>query len=230
MIKFITLVPCGYQKDLPNKDIDLILLHKLIDNKEYLDYYENIYKGYKILDNSAFELGEGLDSELLLKYAEKIKANEIIIPDAYGDKDKTIKLFNDFEKKYLKKENFNYKIMVVPQGKDEKDYDKCLKYFINKKNINTIGINKLFKRNNSNKLSNLINEIKKNKKEIHFLGCNDILDYSMLALFSEEIRSADSRIISKYITEDSDVWECNLTPTQISDIKWLINRTKLNIK
>ena len=109
--------------------------------------------------------------------------------------------------------------MVVPQGKDEKDYDKCLKYFINKKNINTIGINKLFKRNNSNKLSNLINEIKKNKKEIHFLGCNDILDYSMLALFSEEIRSADSRIISKYITEDSDVWECNLTPTQISDIK-----------
>ena len=85
-MEIIHQLPCRYQK-LCKDNFKFILLHKLITNKTYRDFYKNKSKdSYFLLDNGAYELGESMNSYLLLIWSKIIKAEELVVPDFFGNK------------------------------------------------------------------------------------------------------------------------------------------------
>ncbi len=214
MIK-INNVPCVNIKDIDN-EMEFILLHKLIDNEVYRNHYLNSgdTDKYFILDNSAFELKEGISDSLLMEWAVKVVANEIIIPDVYGDKEKTLKLMNDFFEKHPSAPDI-YTIQAVPQGKNEKELIECFEIMERDDRISVIGVNKLWNR------KKLKDSIEGCTKKIHLLGLNNIdewnYDYGEL-----DIRSGDSRRLSQLILGKEDIWEDILTSIDLEILKRLI--------
>lgn len=214
MIK-INQVPCKYTAQFPT-EMEFILLHKLLDNKKYRSYFiknKNNDK-YKILDNSAFELGESLDGELLIKWAKKINANEIIIPDSYSNKEKTLQLMDEFLNKYKNKIK-KYKLQAVPQGKNQEELDECCLIMLDNPKIDIIGLNKLWNRK----------EIRVTEKN-HILGTNNLLEMGYPNL--QSARSIDSRVVSKIITGKEDPWEEKLTKQQLIILQNLIDEVNKN--
>lgn len=226
MVKIIIIpnVPAPYVQDFPTK-MEFILLHKLLDNRHYQNYYiKNKGNGmYKIADNSAFELGESLDGDLLLEWAKKVNASEIIIPDVYGDKEKTIELMEAFLKK---EDSKKYRLMAVPQGKDEKERRECLEYMMNHSKIKCIGLNKNWDRGMYNvnfsqsELESAAKDVYEKGKDIHMLGTVNLFDWNHPA--TKYMRSADSRILTKIVTGVDDIWESYLDNKQQETLQRLI--------
>lgn len=215
MTEFIPNVPCKYQYLLKDNKTQFILLHKLIDNQEYLNYYLNNKFEYILLDNSAFELGESMDGNLLMQYAKKLKVNEIIIPDVYRDKDKTLQLTNEFiEKNWMECQINNIKMMGVPQGKDENELFNCLIEMLYNTHIKVIGLNKLWKRDYKT-LQSIIYLCLKANKEVHFLGTKNLLDWGLIKSL-DGVRSADSRILTKLVSGVDNMWEITLSYEEIA--------------
>lgn len=121
--------------------IHLILAH-LIKYPAYAQFYRNETK-YKILDNGAFE-GFPLPIEEVVKLAESVGANEIVLPDVMYAGKETIELIQK-ALSYLKEKGLidKYKWMAVTQGKTEKEWLECFKALHEIPEINTIAINKL---------------------------------------------------------------------------------------
>ena len=83
-------------------DYVFALLHKAIEDKEYLDSIIK-YKeqgGFVILDNSCFELGASLDNNLLYEYYLKVKPDVVVLPDVLGNYSLTSKRTTAFLKDY----------------------------------------------------------------------------------------------------------------------------------
>jgi len=219
-------VPCKYIKEFPTK-IEFILLHKLIDNEGYRNYFlknKNNDK-YKILDNSCFELGESLNADLLVDWAEKINASEIIIPDCYKNKNKTIELFDQF---VVRDDIEFFNLMAVPQGKNNEELRRCTEYMMENPKVTCIGFNKLWSRDKfhtihrGNKLQHQIDVLgATNKLNMHVLGCQDLDDYFLIKNLMG-VRSFDTRIMSKIVCGKNDIWEEELTKEQKTILKRLI--------
>ena len=78
MMELILQTPIGFEYLSQNPKFSFILLH-LLKNKKYKEYYLK-QNTYRILDNSCYELGESLDSDILMKEAKELNVNEVIIP------------------------------------------------------------------------------------------------------------------------------------------------------
>lgn len=217
----INNVPCGYQKIFDGKVV-FILLHMLIKNKKYRDFYldENNKFDLIILDNSAFELGESMDKKILMEWAYKLKEKhpeaiiEIVIPDCYKNMKKTLELFYNFLEDY----DTNFRYMAVPQGSNEEELVECLSYMGNNNKIHTIGLNKLWNKNQIPLFASIIRNM--HDKSVHKLGVNKLSDWDMGKLAN--VRSCDSRILTKLVTGNDDPWCEKLNETQISILKNLI--------
>jgi len=223
MIK-INKVPCGYQKEFDGNDIVFVLLHKLLENKEYRDFYINPKNKFNLitLDNSCYEFGKSLDKEKLFLWASNLKHNhpeaeiEIIIPDVYGNKNKTLGLMKEFIKDKRVEE---YRLMAVPQGRDKDELIECFEEMEKYNEIDIVGINKLWNRKNLNM------SISECKKDVHLLGLNNLkewyYDYDGL-----NIRSADSIKLTQLVTNVKNPWEEKLSDTQIKTLHNLIKEIK----
>ena len=73
-------------------DYDYALVHLLDEDPEYAAYFINAKeKGrYIILDNSLHELGESYGDEGLLKWVNKLRPQEFIIPDVWQDRNASV--------------------------------------------------------------------------------------------------------------------------------------------
>jgi len=225
MIK-INNVPTGYQKDFDGANV-FVLLHMLIENEEYRNFYTDSNHKFDliILDNSAFELGKSMDSVLLIRWALILKEThpeavvEIIIPDVYGNKDKTLESLYDFISRW---DLTGFKLMAVPQGENIEELTDCLSdmlsYF---PEVDTIGINKLW---DESCWEYVFKKITYYGKEIHKLGVNNLKDWTNPSL--NLVRSADSRILSKLVTGKEDPWDSKLDETQIKILKNLFDEVK----
>jgi len=226
MVKLIHNVPCFHTPEFPAKEFEFILLHKILDNKFYREYYLDQRNNgkYKILDNSAFELGEGLGSAELIEWAHKLHVDEIVIPDIYGDKDKTLKAMNDFLIDW-DISSYGFSLMAVPQGKTQLELQQCLQKMLDEPRVHCIGLNKLWKREKDNDrqmLSNYeyaIEIVSQSKKQVHLLGVNKLSDW---ALDIKKARSADSRICSQIILGKPDIWEEKMSKDHLMACKRLI--------
>lgn len=221
--------PCGYQKVFNSHyNIDFILLHKILDNEEYRNYYletKNYSKPsqYRILDNSCYELkGKGLGIEEIVEWGQKLAVDEIILPDVYQDKDATLEKIAEAITYLILRfpSQIPFKLQAIPQGKDQGELQTCLGEILGLYGkdrqgfyplIRCIGINKLWK------IDQLSNVLKYNVQinpwiEYHKLGTNNISDWFRLPF--NYFRSADSRVLSKLVVGCDDIWEEKLDNSQ----------------
>lgn len=166
---------------------------------------------YKILDNGCYELGAGGQIEDVFKMADRIDANEIILPDVMGDMHATIDATTDaLEYIYKTGQHIDYHYMAVCQGSDWDEYMACAKMFAGFDTVDVIGIPKKFMRGavvpdgGSVRTAALMRtefaqalseepEFKNGRKKIHLLG----VSWSPLELqkVAKVVRSCDTNLI-----------------------------------
>lgn len=172
---------------------------------------------YKILDNGCYELGAGGQIEDVFTMADRIGANEIILPDVMGDMHATIDATTDaLEYIYKTGQHIDYHYMAVCQGNDWDEYMACAKMFAGFDTIDVIGIPKKFMREavclgdkgtqvvGSVRTAALMRtefaqalseepEFKNGRKKIHMLG----ISWSPLELQKVEkvVRSCDTNLV-----------------------------------
>ncbi len=147
-INLAIISPFNYLEHSLKGDIHMALTHLVLneDNLEYVQFYRQSNK-YKILDNSAFELeelGVGLKSNLVLKAADIISADEIIATDVLYKAEETIEstinFINDVKNK---NKHSDYKIQAVAQGSSKKEILYCFHELMKMNSVNVIGLSKL---------------------------------------------------------------------------------------
>ena len=85
----INIFPLGNICLESNQRMHMFLTHMVEKYPAYTEAARNA-PGYKILDNSLIELGGAVDLERVVKAAEYIGADEIILPDVFQDGSATI--------------------------------------------------------------------------------------------------------------------------------------------
>jgi len=108
-------------------DYHLILAHEVVADIQYAEYYSNLGEEHTIiLDNGTVENGSvqvGLVDEALRILNRKVIC---VAPDFLGDKDNTLEASTEFLKKCNLPED---EIMIVPQGKDWREWVECFESF-----------------------------------------------------------------------------------------------------
>lgn len=172
---------------------------------------------YKILDNGCYELGASGQIEDVFMMADRIKADEIILPDVMGDMHATIDATTDaLDYIYKTGQQLDYHYMAVCQGSDWDEYMACAKMFAGFNTVDVIGIPKKFMREavclgdsgtqivGSFRTAALMRtefakalseepEFKHSRKKIHMLG----ISWSPLELqkVAEVVRSCDTNLV-----------------------------------
>jgi len=215
-MKMASIVPQNYLDMTAESDFHMALAHLVgkAGFEKYTAFFTNRKKGsFCILDNGVVE-GEPMTIADVVDRAILIHADEIILPDVLKDAEATMRdTMNALD--YLK-ERFGsldalpFKLMVVPQGRDEEDWLQCAKYMVRNLPIHTIGIPKHLNETCGRRdgrlyaisdLGDLVGaELTNNSIEIHLLGCATTpLEVLTIAKASEqgiipEVRSCDSAI------------------------------------
>jgi hypothetical protein len=127
------------------QDMHMFLTH-LVEKYPFYAKFAKEVKGYKILDNSLIELGGAVDMKRILDAAEKIGADEIILPDVFQKGPETIDAVNmalsELNDRYVNR-SWPYKLMAVAQGRDEHEWYECYHELLNNPDIDVIGVPKV---------------------------------------------------------------------------------------
>lgn len=148
MIKVANILPCNcINEKMPRQEVEMYLTHKVLEHPEVFAFLakdkEIGVNSFKILDNSACELGEGMDFNLVLKAAEIIDAHEIVLPDiprSGFSLTKTLQYLAELDENVLNK----YSIAAVCQGETVEQVLRCAEQIVSLKSINTIMIPKWY--------------------------------------------------------------------------------------
>lgn len=197
-MKLINIFPIGNLGMHYRQDAHMFLTH-LVEKYSFYAKFAKEVKGYKILDNSLIELGGAVDMQRILDAAEKIGADEIILPDVFQKGPETIDAVNmalsELNDRYVNRK-WPYKLMAVAQGRDEKEWYECYHELLNNPDIDVIGIPKVLAKMHPQGRPHFVNELcDLKRKPHHLLG----LWYSM-SEFNEynnidDIRSCDTVLL-----------------------------------
>jgi len=211
-MKICYTVPIDYLDEFGSQsNMHFLLAHIALKNEKYCDFYKKRREqgDYIIMDNSNFELGNPLSIKDVLKAADVVGAQEVVIPDHYGDTKATIQEANYFVK-YLKENRLlnKYKLQGVPQGRTKEEWRECYEAFLYIPEIETIGLSytatRVFKDWGSDNDETyirpaLLHWLKKTygagRKYYHCLGvANNPIEISLLARHDSFMRSIDSTV------------------------------------
>ena len=122
----------------------MVLSWLALEQPNYCQFYKDIKKNDKksfiILDNGAAE-NKPIDGRQLIELAQEMKVDELVLPDAYGDGNKTTVLSNEFIDNHIKLiKKMKLLLMGVVQGTTKEEFLRCYDNFLNNNNIKTIGI------------------------------------------------------------------------------------------
>jgi hypothetical protein len=155
-------------------DYHLVLPHMVTESKIYERFYTDV-EGFKILDNGAAE-PEGLsgDPSYLHDIGLHTGCHELVVPDALGDCERTIRLARSFERS-VRRRDFSY--VGVAQGGTLAELVKCVNYFSHCDWIDTLAlpriINKIHKTQRFNPIEPLMKEYAPNfPGGVHCLGAS----------------------------------------------------------
>lgn len=110
---------------------------------DYTEFYiDRASQGdYLILDNSARELGSGIEVKHLLRLAWLIGVKEIILPDTLGDAAMTLQMTQralefiaSSEGRTMYEQANKPALMIVPQGASFKEFCMCIERLVNAAN------------------------------------------------------------------------------------------------
>lgn len=179
-----------------NESMVMILAH-LIDSYDP-EYFKN--SQWTIMDNGLYE-GAQVSTSLrpLIEIAESspININEIIIPDSFFDKDKTIQYFEE-NIPLIREWGNKYKFMFVAQAKDFNEFKEIMNYINQYTDLNlSVGIPKRAKFIRES--DEAIAVYQKCNFPIHFLGLTDTTPIINLEKVKNIIRSCDTSQISTMI-------------------------------
>lgn len=204
MIKVAHILPVNcIGESMPRQRYEMYLTHKVLEHPDLFSFLaKDRSKGigsFKILDNSACELGEGLDFAKVLKAAEIIDANEIVLPDiprSGKSLSKTLSYLAGLSDSARKR----FSIAAVAQGESLEQVLSCIDQILSLHSIDTIMIPKWYcVMNNSNGLGrHKITEyaIKRMREtnhilNIHWLGL-DTGARELITPLNEIVRSVDT--------------------------------------
>lgn len=94
-IKCAHIVPPAYLTPMTDilheHDFHLVLAHLVDRDDEYAKFYRGLSAGGAtiVMDNSAYELGHSYPAEKLLELAVKVGADELMLPEVFGDAGET---------------------------------------------------------------------------------------------------------------------------------------------
>lgn len=221
MAQVIDIVPVQELGRIKGAPMHMVLTHLVENYPHYREFMEK-EEGYKILDNSLIELGGAVTTERLMKAAISVGADEIILPDIFKDKDRTIAAVDSslYWLDTCSSDGDRGKVMAVAQGSTLSEIAACFEHFMSYKEIDVIGIPKV-----ASVLPWSVSDICTNSgpigrhaleylwrdrgldKEIHLLGC--WYSWAELSMFQapEQIRSVDSCLRSFFYAHN-----CSLRP------------------
>lgn len=147
-IKIANILPTNcISPNMPRQHYEMYLTHKVLEKPEVFSFLAkdkaNGIGSFKILDNSACELGEGLDFSLVLKAAEIIGADEIVLPDiprSGKSLTKTLQYLIELDEDVKKQ----YSIAAVVQGETPDQVLSCIEQILSLKSIDTIMLPKWY--------------------------------------------------------------------------------------
>lgn len=200
-MEIINIFPLGNMCMEYSNKYHMFLTH-LVERYPFYAQVARDVSGYKILDNSLIELGDAADLSRVLKAAETIGADEIILPDVFQNGPETLcAVKNSINKLYRLyrrgAHTFPFKLMAVAQGKDVKEWKECYDELLSMPEIHVIGIPKVCTKMHPQGRPYFVNNLCNLKaKPHHLLG----LWYSFAELTEyhdkDSIRSCDTLLAS----------------------------------
>lgn len=211
-MKVATILPQNFLSMVETDSYHMCLAHLIeaAGMEAYTDFFKRhaaIPNNYVIMDNGLIE-GNPRPIEELVAKAERLGAQELILPDVFRNSHATLKAVDQaFE--YIIKNNICIKLMAVPQGRTLNAWLSCALLLLDYP-ITCIGVPKVLtdiagrdgRLMAINKLQEICPEIK--HYDIHLLGCwTTALEVLTLAKASEQgiiptIRGVDSALSFVY--------------------------------
>ena len=133
-----TITPKGM---LPQGPIALGLTHLLKDEPKLLESWRGLTQ-YKILDNSAFELGSAIDMETVLDVAREIMADEVVLPDDFRKGALTVARTRGALQSMDPEDYERFKFMAVPQGETLEEWLECYNNLVGMVGVDVIAVNR----------------------------------------------------------------------------------------
>ncbi len=205
----INIFPLGNISMEYEQKMHMFLTHMVEKYPAYVAAAEDA-PGYKILDNSLIELGGAVDLDRVIKAAEAIEANEIILPDVFCDGPATLEAVEDsiaaLNKKYPNR-SWPFKLQAVAQGKNEDEWVDCYVGLLENPDVDVIGIPKVLSKMHPQGRPHFVNSYCiPYQKPHHLLG----MWYSMTELLEynqpEAIRSCDTVLIGFIHKYNMNFW------------------------
>ena len=205
----INIFPLGNICLESNQRVHMFLTHMVEKYPAYTEAARNA-PGYKILDNSLIELGGAVDLERVVKAAEYIGADEIILPDVFQDGPATIKAvqsaITELNKMYPNR-SWPFALQAVAQGKDESEWMDCYLELMEMPDVDVIGIPKVLAKMHSEGRPYFVNELcDLRAKPHHLLGVwysmSELLEYK----YPEQIRSCDTVLLGYLFQHNLNFW------------------------
>ena len=205
MMQGLAIIASIKEKHLVNEgDFAMILTHIALKEDEYSSFFKDEYKGFKLLDNSFFELGYALSFREVMKAVRRVEADCIVL------KDGTLDYIDDAKKEGLY-------VMAVPTTNEE------FMNFIQNEKVDKVGVSCLHVPKIMNEpifspcrgifVKNMFKDLDKSlAKKIHFLGSTNgvisdlksaeglatSIDSSLPYFAALENRSIDTRVDKEF--------------------------------
>lgn len=209
-MQFATIVPTAYLDLIKEKNYHMALAHLIGKDRVYTEFYEKQASrgAFVIMDNGIIE-GEPQPIDKLCKRATAIGAQEIVLPDAYRDMEKTLQQTSD-AMDYMLLNRIDLKVMAVAQGATFEEWCQCAVELLHM-GIDTLGIPKVLttmagRDGRAEGIKYLYEEYPRLTKNVqfHLLGCWDTpLECKTISKLVQqgdlpEIRGCDSAIAYVY--------------------------------
>lgn len=139
---FCYIAPVEYLNYTSISRSHLVLAHIVNEDPDYAAFYrQKAAEGdLVIMDNSAFELGESFNPEMLLELGKQCGANVLVLPDYPGeDSERTIRAAEKYIPLF---KSHGFKCMFVPQSRkgEVADWINCYEYAAQNDDIDMIGM------------------------------------------------------------------------------------------
>lgn len=230
-MKVIHIAPLNCTKRLyKNRYVPMAmcLTHLVEESKEYREFYQAV-PGYKILDNSLIELGGAVNLQRVLKAAQEINAQEIILPDVFQEGGATVEaVISSIHELRALGELDSYKLMAVAHGKTVEEWVSCFNTLSAIPEIGVIGIPKITAKLQPGGRPALESIWGNSPKEIHLLGLWYAFGELDSYMHPERIRSVDTcqaAFLAKYHMDHwsvrPDGFTINLEDTSINPAEFI---------
>lgn len=232
MISIANILPTNMiGPNMHRQQYEMYLTNEVLNNRDVFSYLKEEHGiAYKILDNSACELGKGLDFDLVLHAAEIIGADEVVLPDLPRNKASlsyTLQYLNDVA------QDCPYNLAAVAQGETKEEILNCIDSLLSLRRIKTIMIPKWYCGLNSTNGLGRVDLVKyvvdsHTDKQIHLLGMDVGLREIFHPVISQNVRSIDTGYFAALST---DQWKhLHTTDERPRELKIDLNHMDVDIR